>query len=294
MQFFIKAAEIWQLDSARDTLGLSDYAYGDLTAFEDASREKRFAHGEGLPGRTWAEARPLIWTDLDNGEFQRAAAAKAAGIRCGVSLPILVGDFLFGVVVLFLGESPAVSGVVEVWNNPANSETELRLMEGYYGELERFEWVSRRLTIMRGRGLPGLAWESGQPLIIDKLGESNTFVRARNARESGITTGLAIPFIGAGPEARIVTFLSAQGTPIARRFEIWRREGDWLHFAEGHGFSEESLAGDRPIAKGEGVLGRVWASGNPMITRAEPDQTPTLWLPVIRECRLVSVVGLTW
>ena len=48
---------------------------------------------------------------------------------------------------------------------------------------------------MRGFGLPGLAWKSGMPEILDDLGQSTRFVRRDDARQLGITKGLALPFI---------------------------------------------------------------------------------------------------
>lgn len=297
MKSYVKAAEIWQTGPEGDRLYLSTSYYGDLVEFAEVSKEMGFEYGEGLPGQTWAQARPLVWTDLQTDAFLRAESARRAGIACGLSIPIFAGDFLLAVVVLFFADGDDITGAVEVWGN-RGSDTELKLEEGYYGVLERFEWVSRRLTMMRGRGLPGGAWESGKPLIVNDLGKSNTFLRARNAAESGITTGLAVPFVYGGNDAQVLTFLSAHGTPIARRFEIWLpdAESGKLRFETGHSETGEDLQSmyrDVAFAKGHGARGLAWLTGRPSITAAEgEDDGPLVLLPVIDDCRLVAVVGL--
>lgn len=299
MQLFLKAAEIWQPDARGVSLRLSSSYYGDLVEFADVSQDMTFDFGEGLPGAAWAARRPLVWTDLGIGAFKRTEAAAQAGIACGIAIPILVGDFLLAVAVLFCGKAEAVIGAVEVWENPPGSDTELRLTDGYYGDLERFEWVSRRLSIMRGRGLPGGAWELGGPLILNDLGSSNTFLRARNAAEAGITTGLAMPYLDTEDGVQVLTLLSAKGTPIARRFEIWTPDGESeaLRFAAGHCEAGTDLTAKYAgvaVSKGEGPLGEVWLSGKPQVTAggAAASGEPTIVLPVIARARLAAVVAL--
>lgn len=157
MQLFIKSAEIWVSDGGYLSRELYSSHYSDASEFETISKDIRFAYGEGLPGETWKAGQPLIWTDLDNGSFKRAEAARNIGLVCGVSIPVFAGDFLLAVVVLFCGKGDEASGAIEVWGNADGSARELKLVEGYYGDLERFEWISRRLAIMRNHGLPGIA-----------------------------------------------------------------------------------------------------------------------------------------
>lgn len=149
MQLFIKAAEVWQPDMASTELQLVDGYYGGLSDFEAVSKEMSFPCGVGLPGETWEKGRPLLWSDLTSDAFMRNQIARHSGIACGLSIPIYAGDFLLAVVVLFAGRGSEVTGAVEVWDNESGSDAELRLAQGYYGELERFEWISRRLSILR-------------------------------------------------------------------------------------------------------------------------------------------------
>lgn len=293
---FIKAAEVWQPDKNGLFLTLCSSYYGRAQQpLASASKNLVFGFNEGMPGQTWAKRRPLMWTDLLTEEFLRSQFAAQADIACGISIPIYSGDFLLAVLVLFCGRSDEVSGAVEVWNNPKPDTNELRLVDGYYGDLEKFEFVSRRLTIMKGHGLPGTAWESMDPLIVENIGQSNTFLRARNAQECGITTGLAIPLQFPCSSVHIISFLSANGTPIAKRFEIWIPNEDKtkLTFLSGSAVNDENLA-ERyqgvDFTQGSGALGEVWLSGRPLILR-EKNEAHIL-IPIIQKGKMTSLVNL--
>jgi hypothetical protein len=296
VQQFIQAIEIWVPGTDSHDLVLASASYGDLEAFKTTSETMCFAYDEGLPGKTWSTRQPIVLTDFSKSYFQRAEAAERARIECGLSFPVFCGDFLQAVVVLFCGGGANVVGAMEVWHNTTDSE--LELVDGYYGEMERFEWVSRRLSIMKGRGLPGSAWEKCKPVIIDDLGNSNSFLRASNAAKVGITTGLAIPYFNMGSDVQVLVFLSAKGTPIARRFEIWLPDADnhTLHFDAGQCIAGRDLpakyAGAR-IKKGEGLLGQCWLTGRPTVAPIDDeDGDVIIVLPVIDQGALNSIVSL--
>ncbi len=296
MKLFIKAAEIWLPDRSGHFLTLGSAEYGDLKEFAAASAEMAFTIGEGLPGQTWAAKHPLLWTDLNNDHFQRSELAESAGIACGLSIPIFAGEFLLGVAVLFFGKNNGLAGAVEIWHQSDTSPIELKLLDGYYGDLERFEWVSRRLTLLKGRGLPGAAWDIGRPIIIGDLAKSNTFLRSRNAAECGITTGMAIPF-SYGDKVEVVALLSARGTPVAQQFEVWVPDGRHqnLIFDAGFSSSGEDLSSQyqtQNVAKGDGVLGDAWQGGRPLL--ATVDGRRQLVLPLIKHGMLVAMVRLVF
>ncbi|MBA55046.1 MAG: GAF domain-containing protein [Pseudomonadales bacterium] len=300
MSLFIKAAEVWQPDSSGHFLILASSHYGDLANFESASQRMGFAFGEGMPGRTWAERRPLIWTDLNTEYFKRSQLAQDAGLACALSIPVFAGDFLLGIMVLFCGSGKDLSGAVEVWHNPFGSGNELKLADGYYGQLERFEWISRRLTILHGRGLPGRAWDQNRPVMINDLPNSNSFLRARNAGDCGITSGLAIPFSYTPKQVQIVTFLSTLVTPIAKRFEVWvpDMEDRYLLFKSGFCAESNDLEQryvDTAYARGQGAIGETWLSGRPLVEENNHAiGERTAYLPFILEGKLHSIVCLVF
>ncbi len=109
-------------------------------------------------------------------------------------------------------------------------------MDGYYGHLKKFEYTSRHLTIMRGRGLPGAAWQQARPLVMPDLSDSGSFLRARNAIASGLTVGFAIPFFYTDRDVQVVALLSSEVTPATQRFEVWCPDESHRYLLFSYGF----------------------------------------------------------
>jgi hypothetical protein len=270
MTSFIRAVELWVPDETGGSLEFKDGLYADeLAEFREISELAIFAHDEGLPGKAWAARHPIILTEFADSYFRRADEARLFGLTCGVAIPILAGNEIKAVLGLLCGsDKDANVGAVELWHNDAERSPELTLVDGYYGSAESFEFNSRHTTIPRGYGLPGRAWKADEPVIIDDLGDSSQFMRAREAAGAGIDVGLAIPYKTGANQTWVISFLSAGGTPIARRFEIWKAAGGALCFQAGHCSSGTDLVATfagKTIGKGEGSLGAAWASGLPVI-----------------------------
>ena len=70
---FIEVSEVWV--PRNGVLVHAQGNYGDLEAFAAASGRESFAHGEGLPGKAWAEGRPVVLKTFDGSYFKRAEAA---------------------------------------------------------------------------------------------------------------------------------------------------------------------------------------------------------------------------
>lgn len=269
MKTFIRATEIWIPGKDRTVLELGSGLYGDLDSFREATEQQQFKYGEGLPGRAWKEARPIILKDFDNPQFRRGKVASEVGLTVAVALPIFAGEVLQAVVMFLCGDDDEHAGAIEVWQHDLTHNV-MKHVDGYYGTMDRFEWISKRLQFVFGRGLPGGIWESRQPMVIDDLGNSKTFMRARNAAEVGITTAMGIPCIYVGQSISVMAFLSAKGTPVARRFEYWEPEHDSnkLRFCSGHcdsGADLKQAYTDKRYERNEGVLGEVWLTGVPQV-----------------------------
>lgn len=299
MERFVKAIEVWAPSSENLVLELTSSFYGHLKDFKKTSEVMSFPFDHGLPGKTWAAGHPLVLSDLDNSYFLRAKEAKLANITCCISVPVYSGEFLQAVVVLFCGGGKDVAGALELWHQPdKNGQKELRLVDGYYGELKEFEWLSRRISIMYSRGLPGKAWSDNQPVLIQDIGSSDSFLRASHAAEAGITTGLAMPIHLPDSQVQILTFLSAKGTPIARRFEIWMPTEDrsCLKFHAGKCELETDLTArytDTVVQKGKGPMGIAWLTGRPMVADLPSEEGDAIVvLPTLNNGFLESVVCL--
>lgn len=76
-----------------------------LDVFRKTSLDMSFAPGSGLPGQVWAAKNPIWVTDVtQEGNFPRASAAKAAGLRSGLGIPVMVGNDLIAVIEFFVRE----------------------------------------------------------------------------------------------------------------------------------------------------------------------------------------------
>src|SRR6188768_1851197 len=219
---FIRVVELWVPDRTRTRLEFGGALCGDEFAeFRALSENTLFAFGEGLPGKAWATGHPIVLTEFANSYFKRTDEAKEAGLTCGVALPVFAGEFLTGVLVLFCGDDDKHVGAIELWHNDLQVSHEMGLVDGYYGTADMFEFNSRHTKFPRGFGLPGRTWKAAMPLIIQSLHDSKRFLRWEEASEIGINCGVGIPYRTSAERTWVVTFLSAQATPIAARFEIW-------------------------------------------------------------------------
>jgi hypothetical protein len=301
MKTFIKVTEIWIPTKDRTRLEFSAGLYGDLNEFRLASEKESFAYDEGLPGKAWAAGHPMVLTEFNHSYFKRTKSAKKAGLTCGIAIPVSSGEFLMAVVVFLCGDDQHHAGAIELWSNSLEHNTELSVVDGYYGTLDDFERLSGKIKFIKGAGLPGQVWETRMPVLIEDLGLAPEFIRSEDAKNAGITTALGIPVSVVENQVYIMTFLSAKATPIARRIQIWvpDESGKQLVCQSGYSKQNDELAEifeTISVRKGEGLLGRVWLTGVPIIRNnskialAEGSLNSMLAMPVIDGGQLNAVV----
>lgn len=271
MKTFIQIGEVWVPSKDRTLLEYHSDTYGPHQQFRLASEPLCFGYDEGLPGKAWAARHPIILRDLQNTYFKRAKAAKEAGLSSAVAMPVFAGDYLLAVLVLFCGDDDDHVGAIELWHNDPAESYDMGLVEGYYGIAENFEYVSRRTQFRPGFGLPGITWKSGMPELLGDLWSSEKFLRKDDARKAGLSKGLGVPFLYEPGQHYVMTFLSAMGTPIARRIEVWVPTEDRkaLLFNTGHCDRTPEFSLDYAqtrLTHESCILGRVWALGLPAIS----------------------------
>lgn len=309
MKTFIQVSEIWVPSKDRTVLEFQGGLYGPYKQLRMASERMCFGYDEGLPGKAWAARHPIILKDLQQSYFRRAEAVQEAGLTCGVALPIFAGDFLLAVVVMFCGNDIDSVGAIELWHNDPALSYDMGLADGYYGAAKNFEYVSQRTQFRPGFGLPGIVWESGMPAIMDNLWNAERFLRKDDARKAGLSNGLGIPVSGERGQNYVMTFLSAMGTPIARRFEVWVPQEDRaaLVFNAGHCdnvpvFVQEYTA--TQLYPGDSPISRAWVTGIPEISESVAEDSSAigasarkagletmLALPILESGRLKAVVA---
>lgn len=268
---FIEVTEVWTPDPATGRLTFSSGIYGSLGAFEETSRQESFGKGEGLPGKAWAEGRPVVLKEFDGSYFKRTEAAKAAGLTSAVAIPVFAGDKITGVMVVLCADDDVRTGAIEIWKAEPEPGAVMRLDDGYFGAARHFEWVSKHTQFPRGQGLPGGVWAAGAPMLMRDLGTGYRFIRSESAGKAGLTTGLGLPIAVPGEAAYVLTLLSARGTPIAGRFEIWdvvaARAGKSAHAILVDGLCEREgpLWGEpRQVDAWQGLIGNVVAKAAPL------------------------------
>ena len=292
MKTFIRVIEYWVPSQDRSLLEFGGGLFGAATRFAAISSKLCFGRGEGLPGRAWDTGHPIVLKELEGSYFRRAAAAKAAGLTCGIAVPIFKGDTISAVAVIFCGDDEAHAGAIELWSNDPAASHDMTLADGYYGTTgDTFEFISRATAFRRGNGLPGMAWESQTPVFLPDLGKGSGFLRADGAVKVGINRGFAIPCSTLDGSSFVMAFLSALATPIARRVETWEPDASGTRLARRFGFSEaDGLLGDSEIvvpAEDEAnPLGRAFTSGVPAVAE------PMIAIPVAPEGRITAVLAL--
>ena len=191
-------------------------------------------------------------------------------------MPVFAGKTLKAVLVMLCADDDARVGAIEIW---AAQDDLLLLDDGYYGAAKHFEWTSQHTHFPRGQGLPGGVWAANRPIMMRDLGSGYKFIRSESAGKAGLTTGLGLPVPTPGDQTYVLTLLSARGTPLARRFEIWdarpakvggKSEAvliDGICAREGPLWEEENPA---KIEAWQGLVGRVLGSGLPVVEQGGP------------------------
>ncbi|MDZ7937061.1 MAG: GAF domain-containing protein [Rhodoferax sp.] len=235
----IRAAEIWRPNEDNTLLETSAGFYGQARAFGYLSRSLCFGPGEGLPGRAWADKRPILLEDLQSPLFRRAHAAKASDFTCALAIPYLSGSAVAAVLILFASHSQHDIGALELWHCEHSAARALTLQQGAYGAGgAALEANSRHMSFAHGEGLPGATWSKASSQFLQDLAGSGSFARAELASDMGLLRGLGIP-LGLTPEHTFVMTLLASGeTPIAHRIESWKLNAAGHQLERTYAFSE--------------------------------------------------------
>lgn len=274
---FITAAELWLPSDDGSLLEFSGGAFGGAKRFEAISRSMCFGRGEGLPGRAWDDGKPVLLRELASPGFRRADAARAAGFSCAVALPYFTADRIAAVLVLFCSHHPTRAAALELWHHDARVTTDMTLADGAYGDsAESFEAISHDTYLPRGVGLPGLAWQRGESVLLDDLASTpGRFLRSTLATEIGLLRGLALPVGSRLHDCHVVALLASAGLPLAQRIERWVLDDAKGHLQRDFAFSElhggrSTVPAKLSIAPDDGAptgsIVQAWTTGVPVVT----------------------------
>lgn len=279
METLIKAIEVWAPGHEAMTLEILTGSYVHLPIKPKQRAERailKFAYGEGVFGRAWANKSPEI--TKPGAELNAIAGdlVSEAGVTACVAMPLFAGDYLMAMLVFLLAGDNDQVGAIEHWQCDALNSHDLKLNSGVFSNLEHFEFIAKHTSFRKGIGLPGGVWQSGSPMVIENLAQSRIFVRSQGAAQAGVSSGFAIPCAGSGGQVNVLAFLSSSSTPMVRQVEVWGQAGasDNFVFREGYtclGLPLAEFYQDSQVTRGSGMLGRVLLSGRPELSENPED-----------------------
>lgn len=299
--------EVWTPNQDGSALEHCGGSYGEFEGLRLLSEETRFAWGSGLPGMVLASQAPVVLNRVRTANFVRAESARAAGLTAGIGLPVVAGDVVRSVLTI-LTSRESTNFVCEIWRGD-DARSELRLRDGFYGKYCGFQSISAITRFSYGQGLPGKVWNSGMPHVIENLGASPEFLRASDARQGGLYTGIGFP-VATGNGMQVVLLLSSKQAPLFKACEIWKPSdhGGTLELVEaayGDLHDLRPSAAGIPLAPSKGIAGRVWASRSALVVndlaKVEPLRThqaidagvtTAIGYPIHRDDKVCAVVVL--
>jgi len=172
--------QLWQLD--RDLESLSWLAAWHVPAleadeFEEASRNRTYTKGVGLPGRIWA-SRTSEWIEslANDQNFPRATFAAEARLASAFGFPVMLGHTVMGVMEFFSRDSlaldPTLLKIMNAIGNQIGQFVERKKAEEERGQLYEREQRARlelEATMERMRQVQTVTEVALAHLSLDKL-----------------------------------------------------------------------------------------------------------------------------
>lgn len=155
---------LWVVDESAQRLRCHSMWTASGTASEhygDASRELTFLHGVGLPGRVWADAKPVWISDVTRDEnFPRAALAEQAGFHTAAAFPVRLADHVYAVLEFFHHEiRPADSSLLTTFQAVADQLSQ-------FCARERAEERLRQTQFAMEQAVDAIYWVDPQAKIL--------------------------------------------------------------------------------------------------------------------------------
>lgn len=159
--------------------------------------------------------------------------------------------------------------IVETWVPSANGSL-LEFGGGLFGKAASFAAITRRLCFGRGEGLPGQAWDQGQPVMLKQF-HGSYFQRIAAADDEGLTCGIAVPSLVGGRLTAVTVFFCGDDDAHAGAIELWANQptrSKDMRLVEGYygntGDTFEFVSRSTSFRQGNGLPGLAWERNRPV------------------------------
>ncbi len=170
--------EVWNHDETLNVLRHGGGLYARAKVFEQITKVLQFPYVAGLPGLTWSRGIPVIMDDVAvSNEFVRAEAARMAGLKRAVGVPIYHERRVVHVLTLVASASDCFIRACQLFGQgerglesracfvePPGIDENARARE----ELAREVWLSPNLPFIASppRHLAGAASETASEILV--------------------------------------------------------------------------------------------------------------------------------
>ena len=307
LETLIRYVEVWTPNTDGTRLQRTAVQVIGGTGESSARRVTDVAIGEGLAGRAWHQKSPTILQEEPSELLENLSAACGTKLSAVLAIPVFRQQEIRGVVVLGCGDG---LGAAEIWNR--DDRDELAVTVSFYSGLPSFEFITRYTRFPKGAGVPGSVWNTGEPQLLQKPGQSKLFIRSFGNDPAEIAAIVGLP-VGSsrGFPASVLLLLSSVQTPLSRAVELWdceampsREDADQttvtLRKVSGQTVStvtEEVTAASDPGDWRTAVLQQIASTNSPALLASGdiepvPGFTHLLAVPVYHNANLISVLSL--
>ncbi len=199
------AVEMWHAPPGSAELALADGYFGRADDLARASRETRFACGEGIPGSVWQSGMPLIVPDLASDDvFLRRDSAERPVSHRAVGIPCPASDASNWVMTFLSARNSPLARRFEVWV-PDAALGKFTLAAGYCEIAGALADIHATTDVPIDNGLFATVRTTGVPIIGKNLTKVNDAV-ARAASAAGLASVIAMPIFTTGEFRGIVAW----------------------------------------------------------------------------------------
>lgn len=240
--------EIWRFEG--DALSLERGFYGAHSKLLQARVSKRFALGEGLPGRVAQTKAPLLLT-VDAPEF--------AGLDAVIAFPFMPAGEVEAVVLLFFSAA-GHKLAAEFWAPSALGT--LSPVQSLYLNSEEFASKSVGSSFAVLEGLPSQVFDYKAAVLLDALSAEEGFVRVEAAAQAGLSAALGLPILDGDKVTGSLLLFTAD--PLFGVQEHWRVRRGGLQLVAGV-YADETLKPEGSLKAGEDLVGQAFTQKRPIL-----------------------------